>query len=429
MYLVYYWLRFTVQVSFWAYFSRRTFINRRRLRFKGPAILVSNHPNTLLDPLNAAEQVPRVVHFLANASLFRGRFQNWFFSTFFCIPIERHQDTQGAPLNNKAAFARCDEFLGNGGCLYIAPEGTSEMERRLRPVRTGAARIGLSAEAQAGFQLGLAIIPVGLTYDAPNRFRSRVTINIGEPIRFQDYEAAYRDDSFKTAKQITRDLENRLRTLVIDTRDTEEDRLVAQLEIMLRNSRPVSEADHFYRTKALIENLRQWQATHPEGYQSFLTEAAVYFEQLAAGKTDDAALANPPRPLALHGLSLVVFFPFYLYGWINNFLPAFLPGLLARQLKLYVGYDSTAKILLGLLTFPLFYFLQARLVYALYDGYTALLYLLSLVPAGLLAWSFRSHQRRVLSYLRLKRQKALADEWQKKRQRIWEKTDNLTPKK
>jgi glycerol-3-phosphate O-acyltransferase / dihydroxyacetone phosphate acyltransferase len=429
MYFIYYWLRFTVKVAFWAYFSRRTFINRQGLRFKGPAILVSNHPNTLLDPLNAAEQVPRVVHFLANASLFRGRFQNWFFNTFFCIPIERHQDTQGAPLNNRAAFARCDEFLGKGGCLYIAPEGTSEMERRLRPVRTGTARIGLSAEVRQDFQLGLVIIPVGLTYDAPNRFRSGVTINVGAPIRFKDYEAAYRADSFKTAKQITRELENRLRELVIDTRNPTDDQLVAHLEAMLRHSRPVSAEAHFFRTKALIENLRHWQAEQPVAYAAFAEEVDTYFAQLATAKTDDAALAAPPRPLALQLLALVIFFPLFLYGWINNFLPAALPAALTRRLQLYVGYDSTVKILVGLLTFPLFYFLQTRLVYVLYDGFTAWMYLLSLVPAGLLAWRFRTHQRRVLAYLRLRQHNGQAADWRKMRQHIWEKTDILTPKK
>ena len=106
----------------------------------------------------------RQVAFLANASLFASSFANWFLSQY-CVPIQRKTDVANKNVDNDKSFERCDAFLSNGGCLYIAPEGTSDMERRLRPIKTGTARIALSAEAKNAFQLGLKIIPVGLTYD------------------------------------------------------------------------------------------------------------------------------------------------------------------------------------------------------------------------------------------------------------------------
>ncbi|MCB0569962.1 MAG: 1-acyl-sn-glycerol-3-phosphate acyltransferase [Phaeodactylibacter sp.] len=416
--LIYQSLKLLVRACFRLYY-RRTIINRSGLHFNRPAILVSNHPNTLMDPLNAAEQVPMIVHFLANAGLFKSRLGNWFFNTFFCIPIERPEDTEGKPLNNRESFARCDAFLGQGGCLYIAPEGYSFVERRLRPLKTGTARIALSAENAKAFELGLCIVPVGLSYEAPQRFGSRVLINVGEPIWAKDYREAYESGSFMAPKMLTADLAERLRALIIDTRDDAEGLLVSRLEQLLRNSRPVPEALHFSRTKALIERLREWHSDRPEQYQAFAEEVAKYFEQLHALRTSDAALARPPRPLALHLAGLVLFFPLYLYGLTNNFLPAYIPLLLTRKLKLYTGYDSTVKILSGLITFPLFYFLQTRLVYGLYDGHTALLYLISLLPAGLFAWHFRRHQGRVLDYLRLRRHKKQAAALRELREEAW----------
>lgn len=420
LYLLYRFLRLVVRTCLNLYY-RRTFINRGGLHFRRPAIVVSNHPNTLLDPLNAVEQSPMTVHFLANASLFSTRLGNWFFNTFFCIPIERPEDTNGRPLNNREAFARCDEFLGKGGCLYIAAEGYSFIERRLRPLKTGTARIALSAENQQGFGLGLSIVPVGLSYEAPHRFGSRITLKVGEPVWIRDYQDAYQADPVNASRTLTADLTERLRELIIDTRDEEEDVLIARLETMLRNERPVAEPLHFSRTRNLIGKLREWADEAPAAYQAFTGKVGAYFEKLRELRTDDAALARPPRPLALQLAGLILFFPFYLYGLTNNFPAAFLPQWLNRKLKLYIGYDSTVKILVGLITFPLFYFLQARLVYALYDGYTALLYLASLLPAGLFAWRYHRHQGRVLNYLRLRRHKPQAAQLRELRAEILEK--------
>lgn len=428
LYLIYHFLKLVARVCFWVYYPKTTVINRRNFNFNRPAILVSNHPNTLLDPLHAAIRIPMIVHFLANASLFSGTFLKWFFSTFFCIPVERPQDVDGRMLNNQKAFQQASEFLSKGGCLYIAPEGTSFMGRRVRPLKTGAARIALSAEGQEGFELGLAIMPVGLTYEASNCFRSRLTIYAGEPILVRGYAALYREDSFQAARQLTDDLEETLRSLIIDTRDEEEDQLIARLETLLRNSEPVSEPVHFARTQSLIKQLRGWQEQSPASYGEFTGQLQQYFSSLESLGSDDRALSRPPRPAALHFLGSVISFPLFLHGFAHNFLPAFIPVALTRRLKLDVEYNSTLKILSGLITFPLFYYLQTRLIHWLYDWQTALVYLLTLLPAGLFAWAFLQHRKRLFRYFRLRRSPE-REKLQALRRAIWEKTANLLVKK
>ena len=93
-------------------------------------------------------------------------------------------------------------------------------------------------------------------------------------------------------------------------------------------------------------------------------------------------------------LGLVILFPVFLHGLVHNFLPAFLPVGLARRLKLEVEYNATIKILAGLITFPLFYYLQTKLIYWLYDGQTALIYLLTLLPFGFFFLGFLSASKK-----------------------------------
>jgi hypothetical protein len=85
-----------------------------------------------------------------------------------------------AAQRNEETFHRCREVLAAGGAIAIFPEGKSHSGPGLAELRTGAARIlaGLPAEVRGQ----VAVVPVGLLYDAPGRFRSRVLVKVGEPL-------------------------------------------------------------------------------------------------------------------------------------------------------------------------------------------------------------------------------------------------------
>jgi hypothetical protein len=82
---------------------------------------------------------------------------------------------------NFATFARCHEALRAGINIALFPEGMSHNERYRLPLKTGAARIVLEAEVRHG-PLRIRIVPVGLNYEAKDRFRSRVRVHVGHPI-------------------------------------------------------------------------------------------------------------------------------------------------------------------------------------------------------------------------------------------------------
>lgn len=402
LYVIYQFLKIITRVSLGIFYPDVKVINQERLKFDFPAILVANHPNTLLDALQTAARAQKQVFFLANASLFKTPFQNWFFNTFYCIPIARKQDVNNGRVSNQESFERCNEFLGAGGSLFIAPEGSSFRERRLRTLKTGTARIALSAENARGFQLGLRIVPVGLNYEAPGNFRSGLLINVGDPIDLREFEEQYRADAFKAVKMVTALLEERMRSLIIDTVDDAEDRLVRNLETLLHSDNPVDQEAHFHRTQSLMSKLRDWKEESPADFQSFVASVDEYFRKLDEWELPDRVVVETLeiRNIRWGILALLAGFPFFLYGWVNNFLPAFIPAWLARRLNLSVEYESTVKVVAGLITFPLFYFLQYHLALYFLGNPWALAYLLSLPFSGIFAWEFRK----------------LAEVWRKKRQ-------------
>ncbi|KAF2860105.1 hypothetical protein K470DRAFT_271017 [Piedraia hortae CBS 480.64] len=71
--------------------------------------------------------------------------------------------------------------LREGGCIGIFPEGGSHDRTELLPLKAGLAIMALGALAEDP-NCGVTIVPVGMNYFHPNKFRSRAVIEFGPPI-------------------------------------------------------------------------------------------------------------------------------------------------------------------------------------------------------------------------------------------------------
>ncbi|KAK3955621.1 hypothetical protein QBC32DRAFT_29012 [Pseudoneurospora amorphoporcata] len=70
--------------------------------------------------------------------------------------------------------------LKNGGCVGIFPEGGSHDRSDLLPLKAGVAIMALGTLAEAP-DCGLKIVPVGMNYFHPHKFRSRAVLEFGAP--------------------------------------------------------------------------------------------------------------------------------------------------------------------------------------------------------------------------------------------------------
>jgi glycerol-3-phosphate O-acyltransferase/dihydroxyacetone phosphate acyltransferase len=287
---------------------------RQRLNLPGGGIIISNHPNTMTDPLHIVSRSRRQVFFLANASLFKHPIANFLLNHLYCIPVSRPgRDTKGPPISLEESFARSFDHLAGGNVLYIAPEGTSFLERRLRPFKTGTARIALGAEAAHDFQLGLTIVPAGLNYEHPKDCGSRLFIDVGEPIHVRDWQAAYAEDKVAAVNDLTAHLEAANRALILHTTDDEQDQLLYRLERIWQNDQPLPVEKHYSRTRQLLRGLQQLQATQPETYTRLRQQAAYYAGALRQHQLTDRGLANATKrlwtPAAVLGFSVLAIWP------------------------------------------------------------------------------------------------------------------------
>lgn len=421
--LLYNVLKFVLQVALRVFFRRFEVHGYEKLRnAKDPLLLISNHPNTFMDPLIAATLMPQRLAFIANGSIFN-RFTRPFFKFFHVIPVYRQKDTSDIPLSpaelNKMTFQRCYDYLKAKGSILIFPEGTSEIERRLRDIKTGTARIALGAEYENNFQLGITILPIGLNYSDPTHFRSEVFVNVGEPISVSDFKEKYNPDSFETVEELTQLIQRRLAETVIITEDDEEDTLVRQVETLYKNQlfddlqlNNNVKKDEYELIKQLVSAVRYFEQHHPEQLRSLQIKITNYLEKLQKLHLSDEIFTQTRRLYSHLGttlLKLIVGFPFYIWGLFTNYIPYISPSKIANLISSDVTYRAPIMMTVGIIAFPLFYGLDIWAIQAAFqNSWLTLAFAISLPLTGyfvLWYWDIATRLSHLWQALRLFRQK------------------------
>ena len=393
-----------VQVALRVFFRRIEVRHAERLRLPGPLLLAGNHPNTLMDPLLAAVNRRQPIAFLAKSTFFKNPVSRAILESGNSIPIYRRQDADAGAVpatpaalaaQNEAVFGRCYDYLSRGGTIMIFPEGTSVSERRLRPLKTGAARIALGAEARHGFKLGLRVVPVATNYFDPSRFRSDVLLNVAPPIAVAAYAAAYAKDPEAAAEQLTAAIREALERRLVITHDAAEDAFVQQIERTFGShlnpdDDPATLYDNFQLSQTLLQALAWFEHHAPTRLVAARLHLQTYLDGLHQHRLTDAALDEQRRGTVAGLLNLVLGLPVWLYGVLNNYLPYILPSLVAQRATKEVEFVAPIMLVVGMLTFPLAYGLQAAAVqhYLTHDWRATALYLLSLPVAGFYALSY-----------------------------------------
>ena len=353
--VVYFIVKSLVRSTFKVFFRKKYLINEAGYDIDGPFILVSNHPSTLTDVMNAAKQYDGYIHFLANAGMFKNKFFGGFLKNTFAIPIERPVDVGGRKIDNEASFKYCYEHLGKGGNLYIAAEGGSKLTRGIRKLKTGTARIALKSESLHDFGLNIQILPVGVSYTAPKRFRSDFMLNVGEPILVKNYKEAYEEDAFQASRKITDDMAIAMKKLVLhtDEADNDVDKMVRILEHIHQSDNKETIKSQFPKSKQWIEKLVMMKHEENGKFEKIKNKVLGFCNSLSEEKLKEQDLKA--QPLLLDIFLLIVGFIPAAFGYLNNFLFHHVPRFILKKTKLYPGYTSTVYLLFGLVFLPIVY--------------------------------------------------------------------------
>jgi 1-acyl-sn-glycerol-3-phosphate acyltransferase len=434
--MLYFLLRLTTGIALrWFYRDMSVRHADRIPRDATPLLLVVNHPNALVDALLVGWTLPRRITITAKATLFENRLLGWFLRSAGVVPLRRASDERqrlataavGSEhldrARNTEAFRAIFERLEQGGAVLIFPEGKSHDEPALTPLRTGPARIALQAQRE-GRTRSLRILPIGLVFERKEAPRSRVLVDVGEPLDVDRWTAT--TTGMRDVEALTEEIERRLRDVTLNYATTDEavqTRGLAQVfASLLDEPRPVG-ADRLLEDEVALER-RLAQARRllaSEGTDSVLRRRAegllsriVAFERTLT--TERIAIDEVAIPIQRrHGTRFVfrelgilaLVGPIALWGRFNHWIPFRLARTLGERDMTSRDQPAMRTILAGLVLVILFYAVATMVITQLAGGPAAIAYLVSLPIAADVDLRFtervRHARQRMRAYVRFRR--------------------------
>lgn len=407
--MLYRLLKLIVGLSIRIYYREIRVINQEQLDQEGPIILIANHPNTLMDAWILGYINRRRVHYMAKATFFSSPFKRKLLGALGMIPINRKSDGTTKGVKNSDSFEACYQLLEDGHILVVFPEGTSFMERKLREIKTGTARIALEVEARNLGKLGVNVIPVGLNYMSADRFRGRVMIHVGKPISVAPFLEEYTKNQGIAAKKLTEKFRSELSRVFVTMEDENKEKLVTELTYLFDSRYSKEEEKGVQQSIGLLKETQQrleelsilapWKLTEIQKQASLLIESLQFFGIRPDFLDRPYRTTLYLRQTIQSWLFLILTIPLFLIGFVHNALPYYGIGLLVPRLTKEVEYHAPLVVILGLIFYPITYVAWCLLFHWIFDfSWIILLLYGGLLPfAGLFAHFFLRYIRHLAS--------------------------------
>ncbi|MEO7997335.1 MAG: 1-acyl-sn-glycerol-3-phosphate acyltransferase [Gemmatimonadaceae bacterium] len=440
---------------------------RSRVPLSGPVFFAVNHPNALVDALVVASVMPRPVGFTAKSTIFANPLLAVFLRAVGVVPLKRAADMAKAAAAEAAKAAHGDNFAASsqtvvqspselsqrdativvpidpsrnadsfravsaamaaGKAIVVFPEGISHDAPHLAPLRTGLARMALQARESLDVH-GIKIIPVGLLFERKEEPRSRVLVQIGEPIDVDTFAS-----NTQSVETLTALIGERLAAVTLNFESAED---AARIEVvsetmaaLLEPTSTIGEGGPSLSSVLAIsrraERVRQRLASDasPEfreataQFESRLEtfRARLHAEHVVVGDLFIDIGATPGARFAVReSLLAAVLTPISWWGRITHFVPLRVARWLAVRNARNRDEPAMNTIIIGLMLVLTSYALQTALVWALVGAKWAVVFLITLIPSASsdLRYGDRVERRtqRMRTYLRFREQPALRAE-------------------
>lgn len=358
------------------FYKRISIKNRKNIPDKSPAILAVNHPNAFMDPAMLAYICyPPKLYFLARGDVFKPGIASTVFEGLGIAPIFRIQDGGREGLKkNDETYQRVFKMLSQNKKVIIFAEGLCIQERRLRSLKKGVPRMVFNAMEKIN-RPDFVVIPVGVNYTNPKKFRSHLFFNVGEPISVSDFMEDYRREPARTMNNFLKTLEPKMKELIVHIDNPENDKLVGWLEeLFLRGlckqqHLNYKDLDHELKVSQQITAIvNKADVENKETLEMLKAKCENYIDELEKFKVRDWLIdpANASKVnwfnFVLRKIVLVVFAPFWIRGIIGNYPAYKLSQKIVDKKIESVEFHSSFNLAIGTILMWIYYWIQFFIV-------------------------------------------------------------------
>jgi hypothetical protein len=330
------------------------------------------------------------------------------------VPIFRFKDVgyENAK-QNVESFKTVYKLLDDKSKIMVFAEGLSMQERRLIPLKKGTAKMALSYLEQGGRD-DVQILPVGVTYSTPSKFRGDAYYQVGEPIYVKDYYEEYKQNAPQTILKLTKVIEEGLKPLTLSLINKENDILIEQLQPILKkqyieehnlNYNKLEDQQQYW--EFIVDKLNKITADKPQEIIEFRKQVDDYTKQLHQLNLRDHLISLSVKNKTLLNVVtvflLVIGFPFYVVGKTLNFIPYHFAKRAAdkcKDIEFYSAVNFGVGAILLIFLFPV----EFSLVAFIFSSWkAAFIYALLRSACGLIGLHYSIFKKKMLGAFSLRK--------------------------
>lgn len=426
--MVYPILKTLIRWGFKVHFKNIYLINEENVPLDKPVLLTPNHSNALIDPIIMGSTFKTDLAYLTRGDIFKGKAVLWLFNELNMLPIFRQRDGVEQMKKNETTFEKCEELMRDKQKLVIFVEGDCIVEKRLRPLKKGMARLAIGSIEKYGRDLDIQIVPVGINYTHHKLFRKEVMVRYGKPIPLSDYYDTLDKNKARAIKAINRDVKDAMHEHIVHIAQDSEIDTVDKYHQIFRNQFKFSPLPVVKHTPqrldgeiAIANKINDMAAHDKENYQATTEKVNAYFEKLAAYGLDDLGVADTYKNNLWRGIWLLLTLPIMLVGYIGNYLPARIAKWLADTKTDGEVFYTTTYFVGGVLLYTI-YFILLSIILGITLGWKGLLAVVVIGVSGCLMLMrkefFRVWRAKAKFNAFKRKNKTAAEELQKQRQAL-----------
>jgi 1-acyl-sn-glycerol-3-phosphate acyltransferase len=397
MHLLYDGLKPIAGIALRWYYRSLVCANLERIPRDGPVFLAANHPNSLTDAMVVGWVSPRRVRYTAKSTLFANPLAARFLRAVGVIPLRRVADEQARAdvSRNAQAFSAVADALAEHACVVIFPEGKTHDEPYMAPLRTGLARMALMARDERGVH-GIRIVPIGLLFEEKSEPRTRILVQVGEPI---DVDSV--GDGEHTVAVLTELITRRLRAVTLNFESHADAERVQLLgETLLAITEPTGSlsegAPPLARSLAVVRRIERAQhilrtqgdADVLQRIDAFELRLRAFRERLDALRLDvhDIGIdytTHVNRGTVLRELAIAsVMLPISFWGRVTHIVPIRLARAFALRNVQALDEPPMRTFTMGIALVLVTYLLLTTAVSVVFGPWWAVLFVCTLIPSA-----------------------------------------------
>jgi glycerol-3-phosphate O-acyltransferase/dihydroxyacetone phosphate acyltransferase len=360
--------------SFRVFFRRIFYSNLKKVPLEKPLLFVGNHQNSYMDGILVGSYLPQPLHFLMRADMFRKPFARFCLRELNVAPVYRIEEGIENVHRNLETFSGIYDILKDNGNLVVFSEGICVQEKRLQKLRKGTARMAFGAEEKYG--LDVHIVPVGINYTYPSKFRKEVMINFHEPFSIKELKEDYIAHPARALLAFNERVDMSLRKEVIIIEDPENDWLAEHLLVMKRNNfiLPLFQwrfdtDDRRMMEKTVCEKINYISKASPDILDSLKQKVSDYEKALTVNRLKDASFARKLDYGFLRYFAVVAGFPVFIAGYLSNLIPFTIPKFICDKLIKDPRFYSSVYVSSGTVLYMI-YFPVIMIMATLFLGWT-----------------------------------------------------------